>query len=394
MRYAHANFFGGSSSGKSKFIAQRVVYDLISQQRNYLIIRNVGDTNRVSTFNEICKIISEWSLEKFFNINKSSLIITCETQYQAIFKGLDKVDKIKSITPIQGVITDIWVEEVTECEEESIKQLAKRLRGLSKVKKRITLSFNPIFKNHWLFKKYFRNFFDQDSSFKDDKLSILKTTYKDNQFLEQDDIDELENETDEYWHNVYTLGNWGVLGSVIFTNWMVADLSEKKKRFDNFKNGLDWGWNHPVAVTRSHYNAKLKTIYITDEICESELLNADLSVKLKALIGREYVTCDSEDPKSIAELRALGVNTLKARKGQGSVLFGLKWLMQQKIVIDKSCQNIINELQVYQWKKDRDGAAIDEPVKKLDDCIDALRYSYESEMSRHVISRVRTMRRK
>ena len=167
-------FFGGSSSGKSKFLAQRTVFDLMCQNRNYLVIRNVGDTNRVSTFNEVQKVITEWNLSDIFTVNQSNMEITCATGYQAIFKGLDKVDKIKSITPLKGVITDIWVEEATETSHDAIKQLSKRLRGKSGVTKRLTLSFNPILRLHWIFKEYFSDFADGATKFHSEKLLILK----------------------------------------------------------------------------------------------------------------------------------------------------------------------------------------------------------------------------
>ena len=373
-------FFGGSSSGKSVFIAQRCVMDVLSQKRNYLIVRNVGDTNRVSTFNEISKLIYAWDIAKLFNINKSNLEITCKNDYQIIFKGLDDVAKIKSITPKKGVITDIWAEEATETYEDGVRQLRKRLRGTSKVKKRLTLSFNPILKTHWIFKTYFGSFFDSDVFKKTDNSFILKTTYKDNQFLEPDDIAELEDETDPYWHDVYTLGNWGVLGSIIFTNWTVEDLTEKRKTFDRFKNGLDFGFtNDPTALTRSHYDRKRKTIYITDELYETGLTNPEIADKIKPLVGKEYVVCDSAEPKSIEELTRCKVSALAAEKGKDSVLFGIQWLQQQKIVVDKSCQNHINELQLYQWKKNKEGEVLNEPIDKNNHLIDALRYGYENE---------------
>lgn len=107
-------FYGGSSSGKSVFLAQRTIYDLMSGGRNYLICRQVGRTLRGSVFTEVCKVISEWGIGKLFNINKSDMLITCENGYQIIFAGLDDVEKLKSLTPAKGVVTDIWVEEATE----------------------------------------------------------------------------------------------------------------------------------------------------------------------------------------------------------------------------------------------------------------------------------------
>jgi phage terminase large subunit len=199
-------FFGGSSSGKSVFLAQRTVID-VCQGRNYLICRNVAATLKKSSFNEIVKAIRRFKLTEIFNINKSDLVITCMTNNkQILFAGLDDPEKIKSITPIHGVITDIWVEESTETEYKAVKQLYKRLRGKSKHKKRMILSFNPILQTHWIYTEYFKNWNDDDNLYEDDELLIMHSTYKDNKFLTEDDIKALEDETDEYFYQVYTLG--------------------------------------------------------------------------------------------------------------------------------------------------------------------------------------------
>jgi len=173
-------------------------------------------------------VINEWELENLFQVNKSDMLITCENGYQIIFAGLDDVEKLKSLTPSRGEITDVWVEEATEIEKNSLKQLYKRQRGGSeKTSKRITLSFNPILQTHWLYKDYFASlgWADEQTEYNNGALSILKTTYKDNKFLTSDDIKDLENETDPYYYSVYTLGNWGILGNVIFTNFRIEDLS-------------------------------------------------------------------------------------------------------------------------------------------------------------------------
>ncbi len=237
--------YGGSSSGKSYFfIAQRMILDILNGGRNYLAIRNTANTLRGSVYNEAVKGIAEMGLMNYFKINKSEMTITCNNGYQAILKGLDDVEKIKSITPAKGVLTDILIEEATETKEDDIKQLEKRLRGLSDKTKRMTLIFNPVYKSHWIYKQYFAGKFkDTDTWYKDDHVLILKTTYKNNiNFLSHDDIYGLENETSEYFYNVYTLGNWGVLGSLVFTNWSVEDLSSEVSRLYPRYYGLDFGF--------------------------------------------------------------------------------------------------------------------------------------------------------
>jgi len=377
--------YGGSASGKSVFaIGQRTVYDLMNGGRNYLITRQVGRTIKNSVFNEIIKVINEWNVNKLFGINKSDYVITCNNGYQILFAGLDDVEKLKSITPTKGVITDVIVEEATETERASVKQLEKRLRGGDEqTRKRMTLLFNPILQTHWIYQEYFENigWADSQKEYHSEKLSILKTTYKDNRFLTQQDKERLENETDPYYHNVYTLGNWGVLGSVIFKNWRVEDLSQMQAQFTNPRIGLDFGYSSdPAAVAITHYDRARKTIYFYDELYECGLTNDLLAGEVKNKIGDNYVTCDSAEPKSIAELQQYGISAKSANKGKDSVLHGIQWLQQQTIILDVKCINARNELQTYKWKEDAGGNALPVPLDKNNHLIDALRYAYEDEM--------------
>lgn len=376
-------FYGGSSSGKSVFLAQRAVIDVLGGQRNYLVCRAVGRTIRKSVYNEINKAIASAGLRDLFTANKSDGVITCANGCQILFAGLDDTEKIKSITPERGVITDIWVEEATETEPNDIKQLEKRQRGGDEgVTKRLTLSFNPIYKSHWIYTQYFSRlaWADDQTVYTSPDLSILKTTYKDNQFLTAQDRAGLEGEEDEYYREVYTLGNWGVLGDVIFKNWRVEDLSGMTAQFTNHRNGLDFGFaSDPAAMPVTHYDKARKIIYIYDELYERGLTNDALAPEIKSRIGSQYVVCDSAEPKSIAELNILGVNALAAKKGKDSVTFGIQWLKQQTIVIDTRCVNARNEFSVYQWKKDKDGNSLKIPIGKNDHLIDGLRYAYEDE---------------
>jgi len=374
-------YYGGSASGKSVFVAQRCIMDMASGGHNYLCVRNVQKTIHNSMFNEICKTITRFGLIKYFKINKSDMKITCDNGFQILFVGLDDVEKVKSITPIKGVLTDIWIEEATEVLQNDVRQLQRRLRGKSKVHKRLMMSFNPILKSHWIFTEYFGKWDDEKTSYTDDKVSIMKTTYKDNlRFLDDGDIALLEDETDEYYHEVYTLGNWGVLGNVIFKNWSMQDLTEVRKTFETFRNGMDFGFAEPAAIVRGHYDKNIKTLYILDEVYERELSNEDLYTEGTKLFGKEYVVCDSAEPKSISKLRTLGMNALKAKKGKDSVNFGVEWLRGLNIVIDTKCQNAKNEFQQYKYREDKDGNVLRDPVDKFNHLIDALRYAYEDEM--------------
>lgn len=202
-------FYGGGSSGKSYFIAQRWVYKLIQPKRcNLLVCRQTGDTNRRSTFPLFKQVISNWNLSEYFKINESDMRIVCKlTGNEVAFAGLDDVEKIKSITFSNGELVCVWCEEATEMQESDINQLKVRLRG-GKSKKQMILSFNPINIQHWI-KKHFI-----DSGL----ATVCFSTYKDNKFLTDDDRKALEDlkHSDEYTYEVYCLGKWGILGKTVF----------------------------------------------------------------------------------------------------------------------------------------------------------------------------------
>jgi phage terminase large subunit len=379
-------FYGGSSSGKSVFLAQRAIIDVLLNTRNYLICRKIARTIRNSVFKEITKIIDGWDLNGRFNVNKSEMSITADNGYQILFAGLDDAEKLKSITPQKDAFTDVWIEEATESDPDDIKQLLKRQRGgRADVPKRLTLSFNPILQLHHIYQTYFAAVAwadDQTEYTADDgRLTILKTWYIHNRFLTPDDVYDLENETDEYFKDVYTYGNWGVLGDVIFTNWEMRDLSGMRNDFTNHRFGLDFGFSaDPTAVPLTHYDRPNKTIYIYDELYEYAATNDVLAAMLKPLVGGYPLKCDSAEAKSIHELRQYGIAATGAVKGKDSIWHGIQWLKQQKIIIDKRCINIKNEFQQYQWSKDKHGNSTNIPVDKFNNAIDALRYAYEQDM--------------
>ena len=222
-------FYGGGSSGKSYFIAQRYIKKQITPRRcNLLVVRQTADTNRRSTFPLLKQVIRNWGLSEHFKINESDMRIKCLlTGNEIAFAGLDDVEKIKSITFENGELTDIWVEEATETQEQDINQLKVRLRG-GKSKKQMVLSFNPINIQHWI-----------KGHFIDSGLAtVCFSTYKDNKFLTDDDRKALEDLklTDEYTYEVYCLGKWGILGKTVF------DARAIQKRLDEIQKPIKTGY--------------------------------------------------------------------------------------------------------------------------------------------------------
>ena len=218
--------YGGAGSGKSHFVAQRYILRMMQEGGvNILVVRATGNTNRDSTFALFKQIISSWGVGKLFSVTETDMRITCVNGSSAIFKGLDDTEKLKSITFPAGDLTDVWIEEATETLEADFNQLNLRLRGKTG-RKQIVISFNPVDINHWLKKRFFDRF--------DADITVLKTTYKDNRFLDEAYKALLTSykESDPYYYSVYCLGEWGVYGKTIFDKLRVTEritqLRDKK----------------------------------------------------------------------------------------------------------------------------------------------------------------------
>lgn len=376
-------FFGGAGSGKSAFAAMRCVLDVLSG-RNYLVVRKVARSLKSSCQNEILKAMERMGLKKLFSVSKAEGSITALSNgKQILFCGLDDVEKVKSITPQAGALTDIWVEEATEIRETDLRQLEKRLRGESRFVKRVTLTFNPVLRTHWIFRRFFEGVWADGGGrlFENDDTLLLKTTYRDNVFLTEDDRQALENEKDEYFYRVYTLGEWGVSGSTVFKRFTSADLRRERAVCERPLYGLDFGFSKdPCGFVMCGYDRARQRVSVFTEECEKELTNRDLARLLKPIVGSGMVVCDSAEPKSIAELRQYGIRAVPARKGPDSVIHGIQWLQGQEIVVDSSCSALLSELSAYSWQKGRDGLLLPAPEDANNHLIDALRYALEGEM--------------
>ena len=378
-------FFGGAGSGKSVFLATRCVLDALSG-RNILVVRQVARTLKSSCWNEILKAIRRLDLAALFSVSKTDHVITARNNgAQILFAGLDDVEKIKSLTPARGALTDIWIEEATECAYQDFKQLDKRLRGESRHPKRLTLSFNPVSRDHWIYKEFFSIWRDGKQYAESAQVSILKTTYKDNRFLTGEDRLALESEKNPYFYQVYTLGNWGVSAPVIFTDWRVCDLPDPVP--GETRMGLDFGFAaDPCGFLLLRYDRGARKIRVMEEMLEKGLTNMDLAQRLRHYAAYGPIACDSAEPKSIQELRSLGIPAYPVRKGPDSILHGIQWLRQQEIILSPACPRLREELANYQWQRDRDGAVLPRPRDRDNHLIDALRYALEEEMDRRFAS--------
>jgi len=198
---------GGAGSGKSYHLAMRLITDAASIEGcNVLVVRKIEKTLKNSCFSLFKQIINAHDMTDDFKITKQPMEIRhIGTGNQIIFAGLDDPEKIKSITAEKGNVEKVWMEEASEFDQGDLDQLSTRLRGISKIKKQVFISFNPISEEHWLKSA----FFDFPTQYQDVRTS--DTTYKDNKFLDEDYKKHLESyaASNIYFFAVYCKGEWG-----------------------------------------------------------------------------------------------------------------------------------------------------------------------------------------
>lgn len=95
---------------------------------------------------------------------------------------------------------------------------------------------------------------------------------------------------------------------------------------------------------------------------------------------KENITADSAEPKSIDELRSYGLHVNGAKKGKDSILNGIQWIQDLKIIIHPRCINFLTEISNYQWDKDKFGKSINRPIDDFNHLMDAMRYALEDEI--------------
>lgn len=368
-------FYGGAGSGKSYFVTQKLIFKFLKDPgRKGLVIRKVQNTLRDSIFAEFIKMLSAWQLLDKCRVNKSHLEIELPNGSTFLFKGMDDPEKIKSISDI----SDIVIEEATELNEADFSQLRKRLRS-SKPFNQIHLMFNPVSKSNWVYKTWFA-----EDSVVPENTMILHTTYKDNNFLKQAYIDDLESDklTNYELYEIYALGKFASLDKLVYTNVSIEDFDYREilksdKDIEAYF-GLDFGYTaDPTAFVATLLDKKNKKIYIFDEFYERGLLNNEIANEIiKRGYRKEKILADSAEPKSIAELKRLGLDrVVGAKKGQGSILNGIQYIQQHEVIVHSSCVNAIEEFKNYSWMKDKKGVYINKPTDDYNHLLDALRYA-------------------
>lgn len=369
-------YYGGAGSGKSVFITQKLLFKYLAMGgRKCLVVRKVDATLRDSCFALFKEIISQWGIYELCKINKTDMTIELPNGSIFLFKGLSDRERIKSIANI----SDIWIEESTEIEQEDYDQLCLRLRSKLPFNE-IIVSFNPVSKSNWCYKRWF----EDGANYNKDKTTILHTTYRDNRFLPQEYIDNLLSmkKTNYAYYKIYAEGEFSSLDKKVYNNWQEKqfDYRELLKNENNIAIfGLDWGYVHdPTAIVCSIINHIDKKIWVYDSFSKKGMTNEEIFEQLQNMeIHNARIVCDSAEQKSIEDLRRLGCKRVVAcTKGKDSIMNGINLINEYQIYVLPKLADFKEELLNYTWQKDRQtNEYINKPIDKFNHHMDAFRYS-------------------
>ncbi len=372
---------GSRASKKSKTTALYFITNMMKYpEANLLVVRKVFRTLKDSCFTELRWAIRRLGVEAFWETKESPLEMTYMPTGQKIyFRGLDDPLKVTSITVEVGNLCWMWIEEAYEIMNEAdFDMLDESIRGKvpEGLYKQLTLTFNPWNERHWIKKRFF--------DVQDEEILAKTTDYRCNEFLDDADkkVFETMKKNNPRRYKVAGLGDWGVVEGLIYDNWEERAFDHRIEKFKNMKSafGLDFGYtNDPSGLFCGLVDIDHREIYVFDEMYEKALTNKKIYQNILSMgYAKEKIRADSAEPKSIVELRELGLrNIVGARKGKDSVNNGIQFIQGFKIIIHPRCVNFLTEISNYTWDVDKFGTTINKPVDDFNHLLDAMRYGME-----------------
>lgn len=374
---------GSRASKKSTTTALNMIYRIMTYPNsNGLVIRKVFRTIKDSCFSQLKWAIHRLKVDKYWKATNSPLELTyLPTGQKILFRGLDDPLKVTSVAVDKGSLCFLWIEEAYEImNEDDFNMLDESIRGQvpDGLFKQITLTLNPWNDRHWIKKRFFDN--------EDKDILAITTNYKCNEWLDESDLKVFETMKthNPKRYRVAGLGEWGVVDGLVYEN-VREDRFNKEDVIKNNPDikpvfGLDFGYtNDPTALFCGLLDLENYKIYVFDELYEKGLSNKNIYKEIEKMgYRKEKIIADSAEPKSIDELKDLGLYRISpAKKGKDSILNGVQFIQNFEIIVHPRCVNFMTEITNYQWAKDKFNKAINEPIDDFNHLQDAMRYAVE-----------------
>jgi phage terminase large subunit len=353
---------GGSRSGKTYNILIWIIFGYCLREKNKVvsICRKTFPALRTSAMRDFFEILKSQELYSEQDHNKTS------HEYK-INSNLVEFISLDSPQKVRGRKRDLlFINEANELFWEDWNQLVFRTVG------RIILDYNPSDEFHWIYDKVKVR---EDADF-------YKTTYKDNKFLEESIVKEIERLqfTDENYWRIYGLGEIGQSKATIFQFREIEKIPDNAK-FVSY--GMDFGYtNDPTCISKIYLHDT--NLYCEEVLYRTGMTNRDIHNELLSLgiNRRDEIFADSAEPKTIDELYRYGWNIKPSTKGRDSINIGIDMLKRYTIHVNKKSLNAIKEFRNYKWKEDKNGNILNQPEDKFNHFIDSLRYGIYNKLAR------------
>lgn len=348
---------GGTSAGKTIAIMLYLAdYAAMTEKTSISVIAESVPHLKRGAMRDFLNIM------KGHNIYRESRWSRSDSTYE--FENGSYIEFFSADDPakLRGARRDVlFINECNNVAHSAYEQLEVR------TKKMVILDFNPV-SEFWVHTEVMPHV----------EHDFLKLTYKDNEALDPAIIQSIESRKhNANWWRIYGLGEIGVKEGQVYTNWKPIKAVPKDAVLKGY--GLDFGYtNNPTGIVAVW---KWNNAYVLDEIeYRTGLQNRVIGQKLLDLPEAErptkglMVVADAAEPKSIDEIRGMGVNIIGATKGQGSVNFGIQIVQDQEIFYTERSINLRKEQMNYLWKLDKDGKPMNVPENIFNHLMDGTRY--------------------
>lgn len=382
---------GSRASKKSKTTALWYIYNLMRYpDANLLVVRKTYRTLKDSCYKELKWAVNRFGVDHLWSFALNPLEATYKPTGQKIyFRGLDDPLKVTSITVEVGCLCWAWLEEAYEVlKEDDFNILDESIRGRvpDGLFKQWTITFNPWNEHHWLKKR----FFDAEP---DPDVLAMTTNYMCNEWLDESDkrLFERMKIQNPRRYAVAGLGGWGIVDGLVYERWKEEAFDHKSEAFKKANPnlvsafGLDFGYtNDPSTLFCGLLDKENKRLFVFDEMYQKAMSNRKIADTVKEMgFGKERITADSAEPKSIDELKTYGLRVSPAQKGKDSITNGIQWIQELEIIIHPRCVNFLTEISNYTWDTDKFGTKLNTPIDDFNHLMDAMRYALESHIRKN-----------
>lgn len=384
---------GGYGSGKSYHVALKIIIKLLEEKRTALIVREVYDTHRDSTFSLFEEIIADMDLSGRIRAVTSPMQIRFPNGSKIIFKGMDKPEKLKSVNNVSL----IWAEEGSEVKYAGFKELIGRMRHPS-LDLHMIVSTNPVAQDNWTYTHFFKDeenktFTLDDAELYEKRELVVGNTYyhhstaEDNYFLPQSYIDQLEDmkNYDPDLYRVARKGQFGVSGTKVLPQFEEMQHESVMNAISSINKpmhrvGMDFGFVDSFnAVLRMVVDLEKHILYIYWEYYKNGKTD-DKTAKdlIEFKESGERIIADSAEPKAIQYYRQQDFNMFGAKKFPGSKLANIKKIKRfKKIICSAECVNAVRELKNLTYKTDKLGNIVEDEFKIDAHCFDSVAYGLD-----------------